>query len=418
MAQLSDDCFAHGGALMPLADALALLDEKLQPVRDPETVSLARAAGRILAEDVVAGVDVPPHDNSAVDGYAVFFDDLDPDGETRLPVSGRAAAGHPLGQPARRGAAVRIFTGAPMPDGPDTVMMQEDCREDGDHVVVAAGIKRGANRRSAGEDVKRGDTVLRRGRRLQPQDLGLAAAVGRTGVAAYQPLRVAVFSTGDEVREPGQKLPDGAIYDANRYSLLAAVSRFGCLVDDLGILPDDAGTIRRALTDAAASHDLLLTSGGVSVGDEDHVKAAVEASGSMHFWRLAIKPGRPVAMGQIGSTPIVGLPGNPGAALVTFLLVARPILLRLAGATETAPHRFQVKLDFDYTKKAGRREFVRATLKTGRDGTPVAVKRGRSGAGILSSMVDADGLLDLGADLTYLESGSTVDFLPFSEVLT
>ena len=244
--------------------------------------------------------------------------------------------------------------------------------------------------------------------------------VGKPNIRFYAgaPLRVAVFSTGDEVREPGQPLSDGAIYDANRYSLLAAVSRLGCLVDDLGILPDDADAIRRALADAAAGHDLLLTSGGVSVGDEDHVKAAVEANGSMHFWRLAIKPGRPVAMGQIGSTPIVGLPGNPGAALVTFILVARPILLRLAGASETAPHRFQVKLDFDYRKKAGRREFVRATLTTGRDGAPVVVKRGKSGAGILSSMVDADGLLDLGADLTYLESGSTVDFLPFSEVLT
>jgi molybdopterin molybdotransferase len=417
MAQLSDDCFAHGGALMPLDDALALLDKKLQPVRDPETLPLAGAVGRVLAEDVVAGVDVPPHDNSAVDGYALFFDDLDPGRETRLPVTGRAAAGHPLGRPALRGEAIRIFTGAPMPDGPDTVMMQEDCRPDGDHVVLAAGIKRGANRRHAGEDVKRGDTVLRRGRRLKPQDLGLAAAVGRTGVAVYQQLRVAVFSTGDEVREPGQPLPDGAIYDANRYALMAAASRLGCPVSDLGILPDDAAAIRTALGAAAGGHDLLLTSGGVSVGEEDHVKAAVEANGSMHFWRLAIKPGRPVAMGQIGSTPIVGLPGNPGAALVTFLLIARPILLRLAGASHTAPRRFRVRLDFDYRKKAGRREFVRAMLKTGPDGAPVAVRHGRSGAGILSSMVDADGLLDLAADTTTLESGSTVDFLPFSELL-
>jgi len=418
MAQLSDDCFAHGGALMPLDDALALLDGKLQPVCDPESVPLARAGGRLLAEDIVAAVDVPPHDNSAVDGYAVFFEDLDPDRETRLPVTGRAAAGHPLGRPARRGEAIRIFTGAPMPEGLDTVMMQEDCRDDDGDVIVAAGIKRGANRRRAGEDVKRGDTILRRGRRLQPQDLGLAAAVGRTEVAVYRPLRVAVFSTGDEVREPGQPLPGGAIYDANRYTLIAAVSRLGCPVSDLGILPDNAEAIRHALSGAAASHDLLLTSGGVSVGEEDHVKAAVEASGSMHFWRLAIKPGRPVAMGQIGSTPIVGLPGNPGAALVTFLLVARPILLRLAGASEIVPRRFRVKLDFECRKKAGRREFVRAKLKTGGDGAPVAVRHGRSGAGILSSMVEADGLLDLGADMTYLETGSMVDFLPFREVLT
>lgn len=417
MAQLSDDCFAYGGTLMPLDEALALLDAKLQPVCEPEMLPLVAASGRVLAEDVVAAVDVPPHDNSAVDGYAVFFDDLDPAGETRLPVTGRAAAGHPLDRPARRGAAIRIFTGAPMPDGPDTVLMQEDCREDGDHVVLAAGIRRGANRRFAGEDVRRGAAVLRRGRRLRPQDLGLASAVGRTEVAAYKPLRVAVFSTGDEVCEPGRPLPAGAIYDANRYTLIAAVSRLGCPVSDLGILPDDAGTISRALVDAAASHHLLLTSGGVSVGEEDHVRAAVEANGNMHFWRLAIKPGRPVAMGQIGPTPIVGLPGNPGATLVTFLLVARPMLLRLAGASETLPHRYRVAAGFDYKKKAGRREFVRARLTAGRDGAPVAVKHGRSGAGILSSMVDADGLLDLDADLTYLESGSIVDFLPFSEVL-
>ncbi len=417
MAQLSDDCFAHGGALMPLDEALALLDERLQPVCEPQTVPLAQAAGRLLAEDVVADIDVPPHDNSAVDGYAVFHDDLDPDGETRLPVTGRAAAGHPLGRPARRGEAIRIFTGAPMPAGPDTVMMQEDCSEDGDHVVLAPGIRRGANRRSRGEDVTRGHTILRRGRRLRPQDLGLAAAVGRTAVSAYRPLRVAVFSTGDEVREPGRPLPDGAIYDANRYTLVAAVSRLGCTVSDLGILPDDADAIRRALAGAAAAHDLLLTSGGVSVGDEDHVKGAVEANGHMHFWRLAIKPGRPVAMGQVGSTPIVGLPGNPGAVLVTFVLVARPILLRLAGAADIAPQRFPVRLDFDYKKKAGRREFVRAVLRPGPGGALFAVKHGRSGAGILSSMVAADGLLDLAADSTYLESGSTVDFLPFSEVL-
>ncbi|UCH73861.1 MAG: molybdopterin molybdotransferase MoeA [Rhodospirillales bacterium] len=418
MAQLSDDCFAHGGTLMPLDEALALLDERLRPVRDIQTVPLAEAADRVLAEDIVAAADVPPHDNSAVDGYAVCFDDLDPSRQTRLPVTGRAAAGHPLGRAARRGEAIRIFTGAAMPDGLDTVMMQEDCREDGDHVILAPGIAKGANRRRRGEDVKRGQTILRRGRRLRPQDLGLAAAVGQTDVVVYEPLRVAIFSTGDEVREPGQPLPDGAIYDANRHMLVGAVSRLGCTVRDLGILPDDAAVIREALSAAAACHDLLLTSGGVSVGEEDHVKAAVEASGSMHFWRLAIKPGRPVAMGQIGATPIVGLPGNPGAALVTFLLVARPLLLRLAGVAEISPHRYRVTVDFDYSKKAGRREFVRAKLQTGQDGMPLAVKHGRSGAGILSSMVEADGLLDLAADVTYLESGSTADFLPFSEVLT
>lgn len=418
MAQLSDDCFAQGGALMPLDEALALLAARLGPVRPGEPVALAGAAGRILAADVVATVNVPPHDNSAVDGYAVFHADLSADAETRLPVTARVTAGDALGRPARRGEAIRIFTGAPMPVGPDTVMMQEDCREDGDHVIVAPGIGKGANRRHAGEDVKAGDAVLRRGHRLNPQDVGLAAGIGMTALEVYAPLRVAVFSTGNEVCEPGTALRPGAIYDSNRYSLIAAVTRLGCPVSDLGILPDRPAAIRDALAAAAGSHDLILTSGGVSTGDEDHVKAAVEANGSLHFWRLAIKPGRPVAMGQVRGTPIVGLPGNPGAALVTFLLVARPILLLLAGAGYRPPHRFRVPAGFDYRKKEGRREFVRAQLVPGPDGAPVAIKHGKSGAGILSSMVSADGLVDLGPEVTYLESGSTVDFLPFSEVLS
>ena len=418
MAQLSDDCFAHGGALMPLDEALAMLAERIGPVAETKCVPLVEAVGRILAEDVTAMIDVPPHDNSAVDGYAVFHDDLDPDRETRLPVTGRVAAGHPLGRAALRGEAIRIFTGAPMPEGPDTVMMQEDCREDGDHVIVMPGIKRGANRRNAGEDVRKGAVVLRPGRRLKPQDVGLAATSGRTELTVYQPIRVAVFSSGDEVCDPGAPLPEGRIYDANRYTLMSAAARLGCAVSDLGILPDDKAAISDALARAAESHDLLLTSGGVSVGEEDHLRAAVEAGGNLHFWRLAIKPGRPVAMGQVGRTPIVGLPGNPGAVLVTFLLVARPILLRLAGMADVTPHRFHVRAGFDYRKKEGRREFVRARLTAGEDGMPVAVKQGAGGAGILSSLVDSDGLLDLGADLTYLESGSTVVFLPFNEVLT
>lgn len=418
MAQLSDDCFAHGGALMPLDEALAMLVERVGPVADVAPLPLVETGGRLLAEDVTAAVSVPPHDNSAVDGYAVFFDDLNPDSETRLPVTGRVAAGHPLGRAAVRGEAIRIFTGAPMPKGPDTVMMQEDCSEEDDHVVVTPGIKQGANHRSVGEDVRKDDVVLRQGRRLKPQDIGLAAAVGRTQLAVYKPIRVAVFSSGDEVRDPGRPLPDGTIYDANRYTLMSAVTRLGGEVSDLGILPDDEATITEALAGAAESHDMLLTSGGVSVGEEDHLRTAVEAVGSLHFWRLAIKPGRPVAMGQIGRTPIVGLPGNPGAVLVTFMLIARPILLRLAGLEDVSAQRFTVQAGFSHKKKPGRREFVRAKLATGENGEPVVLKHGVSGAGILSSLVEADGLVDLGTDLTYLESGSSVDFLPFNEVLT
>jgi molybdopterin molybdotransferase len=421
MPQLTDDCFAHGGPLMTTAEALARIAEVASAVTDGETVALRAAAGRILAEDVIAGHDVPPHDNTAVDGYAVYFDDLETHAESRLPVTGRIAAGHPLERAARRGEALRIFTGAPMPggsgdDGPDTVMMQEDCREEGGEVVIMAGIKRGANRRSAGEDITAGSTILRRGRRLRPQDVGLAASAGRATLAVYKPLRVAIFSTGDELREPGDELGPGEIYDANRYALAALLESLGCAVTDLGILPDELATVREALGEAARAHDVLFTSGGVSVGDEDHVKAAVEAQGSLHFWRLAIKPGRPLALGQIGAVPFVGLPGNPAAAIVTFLRIARPLILRLAGASEVEPVLYRVRADFDHKKKLDRREWVRARLVALEGGGLAAVKFPREGAGILSSLVESDGLVELPEEMTQLTKGTMVDFLPFSEV--
>ena len=416
MPQLTDDCFAHGGKLMTVDEALAMIDAVARPVTDSERVDVGRAAGRILAEDVVAGHDVPPEDNAAVDGYAVFFDDLDGAGETRLPVTGRIAAGHPLGRAASRGEALRIFTGAPMPEGCDTVMMQEDCRVDGGEVIILPGIKRGSNRRSAGEDFSAGSVILGQGRCLKPQDIGLAASAGRSDLTVRARLRVALFSTGDELCDPGGELPPGAIYDANRYALSALLEGLGCAVTDLGILADDFDAVRGALGAAAADHDLLFTSGGVSVGEEDHVKAAVEALGSLHFWRLAIKPGRPLALGQIGKVPFVGLPGNPAAAMVTFLRFARPLILRLAGASHVAPLLFRVRADFDHKKKLDRREWVRARLVTGDDGALAAVKFPREGAGILSSLVDSHGLVELPEAMTHLTKGTMVDFLPFSEV--
>ena len=416
MTQLSNDCFAFGGDLLTTTAALELLAERVSPVTEIERVALGEALDRVLAEDLVAEVSVPPHDNSAVDGYAVRFDDLDAEADTRLAVLGRTAAGHPLGRPLGSAEAVRIFTGAVMPEGADTVFMQEDVSVDGDHVVLPPGLKRGANRRHAGEDVAAGATVLVRGHRLRPQDVGLAASVGRTELVVHRRLRVAVFSTGDEVREPGEPLPPGAIYDANRYLLMSLVRSLAGSVTDLGILPDEAGEVRAALETAAADHDLLITSGGVSVGEEDHVKAAVEALGSLYLWRLAIKPGRPIALGQVKAVPFVGLPGNPVAAMVTFLRFARPLILRLGGCTQVDPVLYRVRAEFSHSKKANRREWVRARLETGGDGALVARKFARQGAGILSSLVESDGLVELPEEMTRLRSGTMVDFLPFSEV--
>ena len=421
MAQLSDDCFAHGGRLMRVDEARHLLAETIVPVTESAAVPLQTALGRILAEDIVSPVDIPPAPNSAVDGYAVFHADLDPENDTRLPIIGRVTAGQMDLPEARRGAAIRIFTGARLPTrqdgGPDTVMMQEDCRQDGDHVIIRPGIKQGANARRAGEDVAKGDVVLHRGQKLRPQDVGQAAAVGRREVLVSTRLKVGLFSTGDELREPGAALDPGAIYDSNRYTIHALLTGLGCEVDDLGILPDRLEAVRAALAEAEGRHDLLVTSGGVSVGEEDHVKGAVEALGKLHLWRLAVKPGRPIALGQVGRIPFVGLPGNPVAVVVTFLTIVRPLILRLMGGRDVAPHTFRVRAGFAHRKKKDRREWVRAHLVQGTNGDGLtAEKFPREGAGILSSLVAADGLIELPEDLTRLEAGAMVDFLPFSEV--
>ena len=312
---------------------------------------------------------------------------------------------------------MRIFTGAPMPAGCDTVMMQEDCLAEGEYVRLRPGLKRGANRRRAGEDVRAGNIVLRHGMRLRPQDLGIAASAGRARLRIRLPLRAAVFSTGDELCEPGAPRRPGAIFDANRPVMIALLDALGCRVSDLGISRDDLAAIRAALASAAGEHDLIVTSGGMSVGEEDHVKAAVRSLGDLHFWQLAIKPGRPIGLGQVRGVPFVGLPGNPVAMMVTFLRIARPMILRLAGCRVEPPIFFPVRAGFEHKKKPGRREWVRARLEPGEDGVLIARKFPRDGAGILSSLVETDGLVELPETLARLEPGTTVHFLPFRELL-
>lgn len=416
MAQLSDDCFAFGGELMRADAAAAILAERATPLAAVERCGLRNAVGRILARDIVAARSVPPHDNAAVDGYAVSFADLDPNAATRLAIVGRSAAGHPMEEALRARTAARVFTGAPMPVGADTVFMQEDVRVEGDTAILPPGLKRGSNRRKSGEDIAAGATVLKAGHRLRAQDVGLIASLGHTEFEAYARLRVAVFSTGDELREPGALAPAGSVYDANRFVLLAALDRLGFAVSDLGILADRKDAVREALAAAAATHDAVITSGGMSTGEEDHVRAAVEAQGALHFWRLAIRPGRPVAFGTLAGKAFLGLPGNPVAMMVTFLRFARPVLLRLAGAADVVPRLQRVRTAADIGKKAGRREWLRAKLVAGADGIPVAHKFPRDGAGILTSLVESDGLIELDEDTRAVAAGSLVDFLPYTEV--
>jgi molybdopterin molybdotransferase len=383
-------------------------------------VALAAAGGRVIARDVTAPIDLPPFDNSAVDGYAVRHGDLGASAETRLAVTERVTAGRAAAHALAPGHAVRIFTGAPMPAGADTVFMQEDVRTDGADVVVPPGLKRGANRRLAGEDVRAGSVVLPAGRRLAAQDVALAAAVGLTNLDVRRRVRVAVLSTGDEIVEPGTPRPGAALFDANRYLLAGLIERLGAAPTDLGIIPDDPQALARAIAAAAADHDLVLTSGGVSTGEADHVRRAVESVGRLVFWRVAIKPGRPVAMGVIPGASadtgaaFVGLPGNPAAVYVTFARVVRPLLLRLAGAEALALVALPVRAAFGYRKKSGRREYVRVKLTRAADGTVEAVKHAQDGAGIITSLTETDGLVELPEDATTVEPGSTVGFLSYA----
>jgi len=407
-----DDCSAHGPIPLSLDEAVARVARGYGAVTGTEEVPLRQALGRVLAEEVVAPVNVPPADVSAMDGWA--FPAEAGEGFRRLDVVGRVPAGSRFDGTVAAGQAVRIFTGAPVPAGVDTVAMQEDCRTDGDAVLVPAALKRGSNIRLAGEDMTAGAVVLRPGQRLRAQEVGLAAAVGRSALTVRKRLTVVLFSTGDELREPGTPKPDHAIYDANRYTLAAQLDALGVEVRDLGILPDRPDATRTALAEAAGTADLIVTSGGVSVGEEDHVKAAVNALGSIDLWTLAIKPGKPLALGRVGDTPFLGLPGNPVSAMVTFLLVGRPLVLRLSGASGIATPRSLVVADFTFTKKPGRREFLRARLERGADGRPVAVKFPSNSSGVLTSMVEADGLVDMPAEATAVRPGDLVDFLPFT----
>lgn len=417
MAQLSDDCFAFGGPMLSVDEAVGIIASRVKAVSETEAVSLIEADGRILARDVSAPLSLPPFTNSAVDGYAVGSRELPRDRERAFPVGGRVQAGASAkaGLP---GHAVRIFTGAPMPDGTDTVFMQEDVRvDDAGRVILPPGLKAGANVRPAGEDIPLGHLALTSGQRLRPQDVALAAAFGLTRLDVVRRLRVAVFSTGDELASPGTVRMAAQLFDSNRFMLMAMLRRLGCEVSDLGILRDEPVSLAGALKEAAGRHDLILTTGGVSTGEEDHVKAGVESAGSLVLWRMAIKPGRPVAMGIIDGTPFIGLPGNPVASFVTFVHVVRPTVLALSGAKPAPLIPMPVRATFKYKKKSGRREYVRVTLRRAADAALEAIKFPREGAGLLSSLVETDGLVELGESIVKVEPGDSVGFLGYASLL-
>lgn len=416
MSRLAKDCFAYGGRGLAVRAAQELLRERTAPVVGTELVALAEATGRSLATPLIAPRPVPAFDNAAVDGYAFAFrSGIQESGASLDLVPGRAAAGHPFPGSVAPGAAVRILTGAPMPDRTDTVVLQEDAWIVDGAVLVPPGLRPGANRRRAGEDVAAGARLLAAGTSLRPQEIGLAAELGLAALPVHAPLRVALFSSGDELVPPKAALEHGQVFDANRPILGALLRTLPGTVVDLGVLPDEERAVRRALLDACGDHDVLITSGGASHGDEDHVVRAVQASGRLDFWQIAMKPGRPLAFGRLGDAVFIGLPGNPVAMMVSFLLFARPVLRRLAGFTWEIPAGLPLPAAFAMAKRTGRSEYPRGRLRRDPNG-PRAERIEREGSNILTSMVAAQGLIELDEALESVQEGDLVPWLGFAEL--
>jgi molybdopterin molybdotransferase len=415
--------------LLSFDDARAALLAQAAPLHDIETVDTAEATGRVLAADIRATLDVPPRDNTQMDGYAVRRADLERATSTapvRLHVAQRIPAGQ-VGRPLRPGEAARIFTGGLIPDGADAVVMQEMAQADGDAVVFSHCPAPGEWIRRAGEDIRNGSVVLPAGTRLDPQAAGLAASVGLAELPVCRRVRVACFFTGNELTMPGEPLKPGAIYNSNRYVLRGLLHALGCELTDLGNVPDSLAATREALRRAARGNDLIVTSGGVSVGEEDHVKAAVEAEGEMRLWQIAMKPGKPLACGRVrraaddgdaepgtvgGAAHFIGLPGNPVSSFVTFVLLVRPFIQRLQGMKDVAARELPMRADFDWRKPDRRREFLRARINAqgGLDLFP------NQSSGVLTSTVWGDGLIDNPPEMP-IAAGDMVRFLPFAALV-
>lgn len=401
--------------LQPVEKALETLLSSAQAITETEMVPVEQALGRVLAKDQLSTVDVPPADNSAMDGFAYSSTDAQATGQTTLPISQRIPAGV-APQPLQPGTAARIFTGAEVPAGADIVVMQENCEWTNDDVTLPVSSNPGDNIRPRGQDIKSGSVIICRGHRIKPQDMGLLASVGIAEAPVYRKLKVAVLSTGDELVEPGTELLPGQIYNSNRYTLAGQMKALGFDYIDLGIVPDTFEATEQALRKAAAVADCIVTSGGVSVGEEDHVKVCVEKLGSLNLWRLAIKPGKPLAFGNVLGTPILGLPGNPAAVFVTCAIVARPFLLKCQGASELLPTPVQVIANFDRPKPAKRQEYLRAKLTLDELGAAHAELAGNQSSGVLSTASIGNGFVvhPLGGTIF---SGESVQFLLFSDLL-
>ncbi|WP_299871234.1 gephyrin-like molybdotransferase Glp [uncultured Cocleimonas sp.] len=406
--------------LLPIDDVLKILQDKAIAVKRVETVSILHARSRILAEDLTSSINVPPADNSAMDGYVFNAADVSKsstNSSSSLEVTQRICAGD-AGQTLQIATVARIFTGAPIPEGADTVVMQENCERQGDKVVIHSIPQAGSNVRKAGEDIKQGDVILKAGHKLRAQDLGLAASVGISELTVKRRLKVAIFFTGDELREPGQTLGLGQIYNSNRFTLNGLLESLNCEVIDLGIIQDSLAATKQALIEASEKADLVMTSGGVSVGEEDHIRKALESNGELGLWRVNVKPGKPFVFGEIynksGNTPFIGLPGNPVSVFATFCIFARPYIIKKQGSNEKPPKSFMVESGFEITKKETRNEYMRARLDYDDSGKALVTLYSNQGSGVLTSASWGNGFAFVPAQ-TLVNKGDLIKFIPFSE---
>ena len=417
MTQLSNDCFKSSKKRISLEKAVSILEKRIKCIKKTQKIKLDQALGRILSKDIVSKINVPPFNNSAVDGYAFKYSYLNKKKETTLKLSGRITAGQNFNKKIKKGEIARIFTGARVPEGADTVIMQEDCNTTDNEIILKPGIFKGANIRKKGEDIKYGKKIIYKGSKLKAQDIALIASVGIKEIDVFEKLTVGIFTTGNELYEPGAKISNSGIYDSNRYCLKNLLETINCSVKDYGIKKDNEKLIKNTLKKISKECDLIITTGGMSVGDEDYVRKIVEENGYLNFWNIAIKPGRPVALGNIFKKPFIGLPGNPVSVMITFLKIALPTINKLSGFSSPKEKNFIVTTDFNFKKKSGRKEFLRVTISKNLNGQIKIKNYPKSGSGVFTSMVETDGLIELPEKLTYLKKGTKIRFVPYSEIL-
>ena len=400
MTQLSNDCFKYSKKRISLEKAVSILEKRIKCIKKTQKIKLDQSLGRILSKDIISKLNVPPFDNTAVDGYAFKYSDLNKNKETKLKLSGRIAAGQNFNKKIKKGEVARIFTGAKVPEGTNTVIMQEDCNVNDNKIILKPGIFKGANIRKKGEDIKSGKKIITKGSKLKAQDIALIASIGIKEIEVHEKLKVGIFTTGDELFEPGTKASKNGIYDSNRYCLKNLLETINCVVKDYGIKKDKEKLIKNTLKKISKECDLIITTGGMSVGEEDYVRKVVEKNGSLNFWNISIKPGRPVALGNIFKKPFIGLPGNPVSVMITFLKIALPAINKLSGFLSPKENNFIVATDFNFKKKSGRKEFLRVKVSKNSNGQVKIKHFPNTGSGVFTSMVETDGLIELPEKLT------------------